>query len=200
MPTASGGLDGQDQVGMPTTQQRRQQAAALPSPLRAVNPGVNTMGPPPPVQPQAARLQGRGRATPVPSPASTPPEDSTTRAPPAAPSPHDLVEDGIPGIVEASGGGSSDCDDRVRVLCRFRLCLDELDGAGVDGGDRQNYLSRSGIDDWLHFDEPSALEEECGGPETVSVRMGSAWSRRVFDKVFKPGTGQAEVGTSTPCL
>lgn len=75
---------------------------------------------------------------------------------------------------------------RVRVLCRFRKVLDgPTEWAARHGG-------------WLDFDaESSGSGGEHGDvPDTVTIRVGSGWSRRGFDKVFGPGVGQEKVRVS----
>lgn len=75
-------------------------------------------------------------------------------------------------------------DGRVRVLCRFRRFLDP---------ESEWAAQRSG---WLHFDGPTGGGgggRGDDGLDSVSVRLGSTWSRRRFDKIFRPGVDQQEV-------
>lgn len=82
---------------------------------------------------------------------------------------------------------------RVRVLCRFRgkpMNTDNRVGTFYDGDSPvcwgPNGQSNSG--GWLDFEGNGD-----GQGDAVSIRMGSSWSRRGFDKVFTPSVGQAEV-------
>ncbi len=77
------------------------------------------------------------------------------------------------------GDGSSSNFGRVSVLCRFRRFGDT---------ETERASTRS---DWLRFGGEG--EHESGEGGTVSVRMGGLWSRRGFDRVFKPGVEQVEV-------
>lgn len=86
----------------------------------------------------------------------------------------------------AAAAAEDSSNNRVRVLCRFRRCLDGEADERAGGG-------------WLYFDDDDVGYGGRGyggntSPETVSVRMGISWSRRAFDKVFRPGVSQAEVG------
>lgn len=152
---------------------------------------VNSMGPPTPVVPgtDSAKVplphqQHRADSLPSSTTASSSPDKASQEF-----SNEDQQEDNGRG----SGGGGSGvrpgldyCDSRVRVICRFREYLEEdYDGRGSSG-------------DWLYFD--GGFVDEGGGGDrggaalqTVSVRMGSAWSRRAFDEVFRPGADQSEV-------
>jgi len=89
------------------------------------------------------------------------------------------------GITAGSGDGGGGADGtsssfgRVSVMCRFRRFGD---------AEAEKTSLRS---DWLRFGGEG--EHESGEGGTVSVRMGGVWSRRGFDKVFKPGVEQVEV-------
>ena len=75
------------------------------------------------------------------------------------------------------------------MLCRFRRFLD---------AESQWAARRAG---WLDFDTSGGGGgggggvggEQDEGLDIVAARVGGAWSRRKFDKVFKPGVGQGEV-------
>lgn len=168
---------------------------------------INNMAPPPPVQ-MSMRPPSISSAAGVP-PASTPSPGKYSAC--SAKVTQDLQGMSSTALEEdqnGDGGGSSSpaipyhCDNRVRVICRFRECLGDYDDHDGNDGLREAAESRrisnqmwSGDGEWLYFDDN--LEEGRGAgegmPETVSVRMGSAWSRRAFDRVFKPGVGQREV-------
>ena len=78
---------------------------------------------------------------------------------------------------------------RVRVLCRFRRFLD---------AESEWAARRIG---WLNFDGSGAgggggggeTGEPGEGLDMVAVRVGGVWSRRKFDRVFRPGVDQGEV-------
>lgn len=95
-----------------------------------------------------------------------------------------------------------DVNNRVQVLCRFRrpLGVDGLNSV-ITGQGNGGELGHVG-GGWLHFDEPWEESSNVGGGvggsggmalESVSVRVGYDWSRRAFDRVFKPSVTQAEV-------
>lgn len=111
------------------------------------------------------------------------------------------ARDSINGNITPQATKQDDTSNRVQVLCRFR-CPAKIDGYKACMTARGTFDGAGNGRSWLQFgdsrdEEHNYVSGVAGGTrralETVSIRTGYEWSRRAFDRVFKPDTSQAEV-------
>ncbi|CAN0335989.1 unnamed protein product, partial [Ectocarpus sp. 12 AP-2014] len=163
-----------------------------PSPLLQQPPLVPPPGPSPSTTPRTTTAAAAASAGDIPH------EGDPTSAPAAADAPKADAKSndngeaaGTTNNSRSSSGSTNNQDDRVRVLCRFRRTVER------DGEERGSPRGK-----WLVFGGGGGDGGGGGGGheggegaplDTVSLRMGGAWSTRGFDRVLKPGVDQAQV-------
>ncbi|CAN0208392.1 unnamed protein product, partial [Ectocarpus sp. 13 AM-2016] len=162
-----------------------------PSPLLQQPPLVPPPGPSPSTTPRTATAAIAASAGDIPHEGDPTSAPAVADAPKADAKSNDNGEVASTNTTSRSSGSTNSQDDRVRVLCRFRRTV-ERDG--------EEWGSPRGK--WLVFGGGGGDGGGGGGGQeggegapldTVSVRMGGAWSTRGFDRVLKPGVDQAQV-------